>query len=90
MLLCSCDNKTLAEIDVTGNIVLCFHPPAIEKTGLNFGSALQNVVNAGASGLIYAPYKEIFQLKPIDGFLYALVDVETVRDIILYALDNTR
>ncbi|XP_078153053.1 subtilisin-like protease SBT3.6 isoform X2 [Carex rostrata] len=86
----SCDSTTLTELDVTGMIVLCYDPTADAQTSpqLNLVIAAQNVSNAGGIGVIYPQYT-LNRLPPLDGFPYALVDIEIAKKIVSY-VNSTR
>ncbi|KAJ3679824.1 hypothetical protein LUZ60_016102 [Juncus effusus] len=86
----SCDSTTLANINVTGTIVLCYSPSSVASTlpRSSITTTASKVLNAGGKGLIFAQYTvdilENLNQCQAQGVPCVLVDFEIANKIYSY------
>ncbi|KAJ1261017.1 hypothetical protein BS78_10G276100 [Paspalum vaginatum] len=84
-----CGEDVLNGTDLAGKIVLCFPQGAVEQVLMplfTFQEALQNIQNAGGSGIIYAQYTTdtLEVTATCNGIACVLVDLDTGNKIVEY------
>ncbi|WVZ78530.1 hypothetical protein U9M48_026225, partial [Paspalum notatum var. saurae] len=84
-----CTKDVLNGTDLGGKIVLCFPQGAVEQVPMplfTFQKALQNIQNAGGSGIIYAQYTTdtLEGTATCNGIACVLVDLDTGNKIVEY------
>ncbi|CAO2191063.1 unnamed protein product [Urochloa humidicola] len=88
-----CTAEALNGTDLKGRIVLCF-PPSTDQAltpSSEFQNALQNVQDAGASGLVFAQYTtNILEITAdCQGIACVLVDLDTGYKIVQYMIASS-